>query len=170
MGAVPLALLASMPSIADPASPGRTIWAASRRVNGDADFTRELIDVPLLHRSMNAGDIVSGTTAVVEWALSVPTLSRWKPAEMQQAFRLVGPGSGRHPDAHSEANAQRVSLPSAAYGRGRGYRQASSPPSAMPMTSFWPKRVVHPAGTQSRPLMRTSWPNPSPATGGPAVH
>jgi hypothetical protein len=32
-------------------------WAASRRVNGDADGTRELIDVLLLHRSIDALDV-----------------------------------------------------------------------------------------------------------------
>jgi hypothetical protein len=38
--------------------------AASRRVHGDADGTRELIDVLLLHRSMNAGDVQAGITCV----------------------------------------------------------------------------------------------------------
>lgn len=40
-------------------------WAASRRVNGDADGTRELIDVLLLDRSMEAGDIQAGITAAM---------------------------------------------------------------------------------------------------------
>jgi hypothetical protein len=40
-------------------------WAASRRVNGDADGTRELIDVLLLHRSMDAGDVQAGITAAL---------------------------------------------------------------------------------------------------------
>jgi hypothetical protein len=36
---------------------------ASRRVNGDADGTRQLIDVLLHHRSMGAGDVQVGITA-----------------------------------------------------------------------------------------------------------
>ena len=40
-------------------------WAASRWVNGDADGTREHIDVLLLHRSMNSGDIQAWITAAL---------------------------------------------------------------------------------------------------------
>ncbi len=35
-------------------------WIASRRVNGDADGTRQLIDVLLLHRAHRAEDVVAG--------------------------------------------------------------------------------------------------------------
>jgi transposase len=42
-------------------------WAASRRVNGDADGTRELIDVLLLHRSMDAGVTTPTTTCASSW-------------------------------------------------------------------------------------------------------
>ena len=35
-------------------------WISSRRVNGDADGTRQLIDVLLLHRSHCAADVVAG--------------------------------------------------------------------------------------------------------------
>lgn len=34
-------------------------WIAARRVNGDADGTRQLIDVLLLHRAHRAGDVVA---------------------------------------------------------------------------------------------------------------
>src|SRR6478752_3717783 len=40
-------------------------WAAARRVNGDADGTRELIDVLLLHRFMGARDIQAGIAAAL---------------------------------------------------------------------------------------------------------
>lgn len=40
-------------------------WAASRRVNGDAAGTRQLIDVLLLHRSMPAADVIAGLTSAV---------------------------------------------------------------------------------------------------------
>lgn len=39
-------------------------WAATRRVNGDAAGTRQLIDV-LLHRSMPAADVIAGLVAAV---------------------------------------------------------------------------------------------------------
>jgi hypothetical protein len=40
-------------------------WIASRRVNGDADGTRQLIDVLLLHRSHRAEDVVAGIRAAL---------------------------------------------------------------------------------------------------------
>lgn len=46
-------------------------WAASRKVNGDADGTRELVDVLLLHRSLPAVHVIAGITA----ALSVGAVS-----------------------------------------------------------------------------------------------
>jgi len=38
-------------------------WAETRKVNGDAEGTRQLIDVLLLHRSMAAGDVIAGIAA-----------------------------------------------------------------------------------------------------------
>lgn len=40
-------------------------WIASRRVNGDADGTRQLIDVLLLHRSHRAEDVTAGIRAAL---------------------------------------------------------------------------------------------------------
>ena len=40
-------------------------WIAARRVNGDADGTRQLIDVLLLHRAHRAGDVVAGIRAAL---------------------------------------------------------------------------------------------------------
>ena len=40
-------------------------WAASRRVNGDTDGTKELIDVLLLHRWLPADAVVAGITAAL---------------------------------------------------------------------------------------------------------
>ena len=39
-------------------------WAASRRVNGNADRIRKLIDI-LLHRSMDAADVMAGITSML---------------------------------------------------------------------------------------------------------
>ncbi|MBB5748992.1 transposase [Micrococcus sp. TA1] len=86
-------------------------WAASRRVNGDADGTRELIDVLLLHRSMDAADIQAGITA----ALSVGAVSADVVAvEARRHATNTIPGSGggsgsdRHPGARDEVNVHRV--------------------------------------------------------------
>lgn len=40
-------------------------WAAARKTDGDAGATRELIDVLLLHRSMDARDVIGGITAAL---------------------------------------------------------------------------------------------------------
>lgn len=40
-------------------------WAAARKTDGDAEATRELIDVLLLHRSMDAGDVIEGINAAL---------------------------------------------------------------------------------------------------------
>jgi hypothetical protein len=83
-------------------------WAASRRVNGDAEGTRELIDVLLLHRSMDAGDIQAGITA----ALGVGAVSADVVAVEARRHATASTGCGsdsdRHPGAHAEVNVQRV--------------------------------------------------------------
>lgn len=83
-------------------------WAASRRVNGDAAGTRELINVLLLHRSMDAGDVQAGITA----ALGVGAVSADVVAVEARRCTSSIPGSGadpdRHPGAHAEAKVQRV--------------------------------------------------------------
>lgn len=40
-------------------------WAAARRTDGDAEATRQLIDVLLLHRSMDAADVINGIIAAL---------------------------------------------------------------------------------------------------------
>lgn len=40
-------------------------WAASRKVNGDTDGTRELVDVLLLHRSLTHEQVIAGITAAL---------------------------------------------------------------------------------------------------------
>lgn len=85
-------------------------WAASRRVNGDADGTRELIEVLLLHRSMDASDIEAGIAA----ALSVGAVSADVVAvearrhEARTPATSGGSGSERHRVAHDKEKVQRV--------------------------------------------------------------
>lgn len=87
----------SGPSRAAPARVGESgtftsahepFWAASA-VNGDADGTRELIDVLLLRRSM--GMPLQAPSRPWRWVLSVPTSSRSKPADTPQTYPRIGP-------------------------------------------------------------------------------
>ena len=88
-------------------------WAASRKVNGDADGTRELIDVLLLHRSLDAADVVAGITAALGvGAVSADVVAveaRRHSSEASTGDRLVGgAGSDRHPGAKTKVVEHRV--------------------------------------------------------------
>jgi hypothetical protein len=41
-------------------------WAAARKTDGDTAATRELIDVLLLHRTMDDADVIGGITAALQ--------------------------------------------------------------------------------------------------------
>jgi hypothetical protein len=69
-------------------------WAESRKVNGDAAGTRELIDVLLLHRSLRASDVIAGIRA----ALSVGAVSADVVAVAVEA-RMHASGSVQGPSA-----------------------------------------------------------------------
>ena len=120
-------------------------WAASRRVNGDADGTRELIDVLLLHRSMDAGDVQAGiTAALVVGAVSADVVAVEARRHATVACRgwvRFGPSSRCSSRIESAAGCQ--SHPAPAHGPRRGHRRA---PAGHParcrrsgsMTSCWP--------------------------------
>ncbi|MBT2532379.1 IS21 family transposase [Arthrobacter sp. ISL-48] len=128
-------------------------WAASRRVNGDADGTRELIDVLLLHRSMDAGDVEAGITA----ALGVGAVSADVVAVEARRHAAVssvgGSGSDRHRGAHAEAKAQRVVSLTQRRLMDPAAVIAGLPPDtrSLPSVSAYDellaKRTEHPAGT-----------------------
>jgi transposase len=78
-------------------------WAASRRVNGDADGTRELIDVLLLHRSLDADSIKAGISAALGvGAVSADVVA--VEARRHAAAAEGGSDSGRHSGAHRVAH------------------------------------------------------------------
>jgi transposase len=79
-------------------------WAASRKVNSDADGTRELIDVLLLHRFMDAGDIEAGITA----ALGVGAVSADVVAVEARRHAMEDSAGGSTSDRHSGAKAKAV--------------------------------------------------------------
>ncbi|MFC9335915.1 IS21 family transposase [Arthrobacter sp. NPDC057009] len=131
-------------------------WAASRRVNGDADGTRELIDVLLLHRSMDSGDIQAGITAALDvGAVSADVVA----VEARRHATMSSPGEAgpdRHPRAHAELKVQRVvSLtqrrlmdPAAVIA---GLPADTRPrPSVRAYDELLAKRTEHPAGTASK--------------------
>lgn len=74
-------------------------WAEARKVNGDADGTRELIDVLLLHRSLPAEALTAGISA----ALSVGAVSAEVVAV--EARRHHAATGGANPDRHLAAQA-----------------------------------------------------------------
>ncbi len=85
-------------------------WAASRKVNGDADGTRELVDVLLLHRTMTAEQVTAGITA----ALSVGAVTADVVAVEARRHTATGPGLegganfGRRLGARQPVREQRV--------------------------------------------------------------
>ncbi|MCM0616598.1 IS21 family transposase [Paenarthrobacter sp. TYUT067] len=83
-------------------------WAASRRVNGDADGTRELIDVLLLHRSMDAEDIEAGITAALQVGAVSADIVAVEARRYAASVPVGGASSGRHRGAHDDVNVQRV--------------------------------------------------------------
>ncbi|MFC8408746.1 IS21 family transposase [Arthrobacter sp. NPDC057259] len=131
-------------------------WAASRRVNGDADGTRELIDVLLLHRSMDAGDVQAGIAA----ALGVGAVSADVVAvEARRHASSVPPGgsgSDRHLGPHIDVNVQRVVSLTQRRLMDPAAVIAGLPPDARPLPSvsaydeLLAKRAEHPAGIASK--------------------
>ncbi|WP_115789412.1 IS21 family transposase [Arthrobacter silvisoli] len=85
-------------------------WAETRKVNGDAEGTRELIDVLLLHRSLDAADVVAGMTAALKvGAVSADVVAVEARRHAANTIQLEGgAGPDRHPGARDGAKAHRV--------------------------------------------------------------
>ncbi len=88
-------------------------WAASRKVNGDSEGTRELIDVLLLHRSLPAAAVVAGITAALHvgavTAEVVAVEARRHAATIDpDTCGTGGAGSDRHPVAADGVREHRV--------------------------------------------------------------
>ena len=131
-------------------------WAASRRVNGDAEGTRELIEVLLLHRSIDAKDIEAGiATALGVGAVNVDVVA--VEARRHAASVPVGGASAdRHHGAHNEVNVQRVVSLTQRRLMDPAAVIAGLPTDARPLPSvsgydeLLAKRAGHPPGTASK--------------------
>ena len=86
-------------------------WAAARRVNGDADGTRELIEVLLLHRSMTTEQVHTGITAALTVgavSADVVAVEARRHAAPTAETGAGGATSDRHLVAQATFNEQRV--------------------------------------------------------------
>jgi transposase len=131
-------------------------WAASRRVNGDSAGTRELIDVLLLHRSMDSGDIQAGITAALGvGAVSADVVAVEARREASISSR-GGAGSDRPPGAQGELKVQRVVSLTQRRLTDPAAVIAGLPADRRPLPSInaydelLAKRTQHPAGTASK--------------------
>ena len=82
-------------------------WAATRKVNGDAAGTRQLIDVLLLHRSMPAADVIAGLTAAVSIGAVTADVVAVE-ARRHHAAGTAGASSDRHLPAQAPIVEHRV--------------------------------------------------------------
>lgn len=131
-------------------------WAASRRVNGDAEGTRELIDVLLLHRSMDASDVIAGITSALGVGAVSADVVAVEARRHVAGMTAGGSGSDRHPVAHDDVNVQRVVSLTQRRLMEPAAVIAGLPPDTRPLPSIGvydellAKRTEHPAGTASK--------------------
>ena len=85
-------------------------WAASRKVNGDADGTRELVDVLLLHRSLTAEQVTAGIAAALTvGAVSADVVAVEARRHTPDTTTATGGASSdRHHVARGDTREQRV--------------------------------------------------------------
>jgi len=82
-------------------------WAASRRVNGDAAGTRELVDV-LLHRSITGAEVTAGIAAALTVGAVTADVVAVEARRHAATNPVGGTGSDRHLRVHTPALEQRV--------------------------------------------------------------
>lgn len=131
-------------------------WAASRRVNGDAGGTLELIDVLLLHRSMNASDVTAGITSALGVGAVSADVVAVEARRHAAGLTAGGSGSDRHPGAHDDLNVQRVVSLTQRRLMDPAAVIAGLPPDTRPLPSIGiydellAKRAIDPVGTTSK--------------------
>lgn len=128
-------------------------WAAARRVNGDADGTRELIDVLLLHRSMDEADIQVGIAAALRVGAVSADVVAVEARRHASSIPAGGAGSDRHRGTREEVKVQRVVSLTQRRLMEPAAVIAGLPPDTRPMPSvgvydeLLAKRTEHPAET-----------------------
>lgn len=88
-------------------------WAASRKVNGDTEGTRELLDVLLLQSTMTAADVTAGITATLSVGAVTADVVAVEARRHTTTSTLAGGSRGgasgdRHRVAHHDPLEQRV--------------------------------------------------------------
>lgn len=84
-------------------------WAAARKTDGDAGGTRQLIDVLLLHRTMNADDVIAGIEAALTvGAVTADVVAVEARRHATSTIDTGGSGSARHLVARRAGREQRV--------------------------------------------------------------
>lgn len=84
-------------------------WAASRKVNGDTDGTRELVDVLLLHRCLTHEQVITGITAALTvGAVSADVVAIEARRHTTSTTTVGGASPDRHHGAQGDAREQRV--------------------------------------------------------------
>lgn len=84
-------------------------WAAARKTDGDAGGTRQLIDVLLLHRTMNAADVIAGIEAALTvGAVTADVVAVEARRHAASTNDTGGSGSARHLVARRGSGEQRV--------------------------------------------------------------
>ena len=83
-------------------------WAAARKTDGDADGTRALIGVLLLHRSLPHTAVVAGIDAALRVGAVNPDVVAVEARRHLTTTAGGGSGSDRHPDDQARLNVHRV--------------------------------------------------------------
>jgi hypothetical protein len=102
-------------------------WAAAVKAHGDADGTRALIDVLLLHRRLPAADVIAGITIALHAGATSADVVAMEARRAQQVSRSAPAASDSEPVATAQEQRRVMSLTER--------RLASLPPDSRPLPS-----------------------------------
>ncbi len=83
-------------------------WAASRKVNGDTEGTRELVDVLLLHRTMTTEQVIAGISAALAVGAVTADVVAVEARRHATTAAQAGANAERQLVAHHDQHEQRV--------------------------------------------------------------
>lgn len=102
-------------------------WAAAVKAHGDADGTRALIDVLLLHRRLPAADVIAGITIALHAGATSADVVAMEARRAQQVSRPDPGSTGAEPVTTARDQRRVVSLTER--------RLAALPPDSRPLPS-----------------------------------